>query len=601
MESTSPVNRSVHSLLSKTQFQTIKHDGIDELQAQLLFNRGIEAPEKMKAFIQASYENTPDPLQLIDMQRAVTRIQQAIKDLEHITVYGDYDADGVTSSALLYRALQTLKNPAAPLTYHIPNRQHDGCGLNTRALDMLKARGTNLIITTDCASSDVEQVAYAQHLGIDVIITDHHHPPERRPEAYAMVNPWRPDCTYGERYLCGVGIAFKLTQALYRADHRRTREDELALLDLVAIGTVADIAPLLGENHTLVRLGMQRLNTTKKPGLLALIHHANLQLGRIKERDIAYALAPRINAAGRMKEASIAFELLVTESDEEATARVAELEQLNVERQQQTEALMRHVREQANSQSTKEVVLVNGDGWHEGIIGLVAGKLSEEINKPVFVLSNDEKHEFSRGSARSQKGFNMIAALSSFSERLERYGGHAQAAGFTIQSDRIEELYTHLLTWKEEDITPSALIESTEPPDQADVVTEQESMPLPGPQLVDITFTKMELLNYDLYKQIRLLSPFGSGNPEPIFKMEGVRLLSAWPSGREGQNLRLRLAATANNGSTMQRMGTLTKGAFRLKDFAGVTHVDIVFKLASSEDDLKPEVWFKVLEVEALS
>lgn len=600
MESTSPVNRSVHSLLSKTQFQTIKRDGIDELQAQLLFNRGIETPEKMKAFIQASYENTSDPLQLIDMQRAVTRIQQAIEASEHITVYGDYDADGVTSSALLYRALRTLKKPDAQLTYHIPNRLHDGCGLNERALDMLKARGTSLIITTDCASSDVEQVEYAKQLGIDVIITDHHHPPERRPQAYAMVNPWRPDCTYGERYLCGVGIAFKLTQALYRA-YNRTQEEELALLDLVAIGTVADIAPLLGENHTLVRLGMQRLNTTKKPGLLALIRHANLQLRRIKERDIAYALAPRINAAGRMKEASIAFELLITDSDEEANARVAELEQLNVERQQQTEELMRNVREQASFQPMKQVVLVNGDGWHEGIIGLVAGKLSEEINKPVLVLSNDEKHEFSRGSARSQKGFNIIAALSSFSERLERYGGHAQAAGFTIQSDRIEELHTHLLTWKEEDSAPAAIIESTELPDQTGVVTEQESMPLSGSQMVDIVFTKMELLNYDLYKQIRLLSPFGAGNPEPIFKMEGVRLLSAWPSGREGQNLRLRLAATANNGSATQRMGTLMKGASRQKDFAGVTHVDIVFKLESSEDDLKPEVWLKVLDVEASS
>ncbi len=240
--------------------------------------------------------------------------------------------------------------------------------------------------------------------------------PAERPRAFAMVNPWRPDCAYGERYLCGVGIAFKLTQALYRA-YKRTREDEMQLLDLVAIGTVADIAPLLGENHTLVRLGMQRLNTTQKPGLRVLIRNAGLQAGRLRERDIAYGLAPRINAAGRMKDASIAFELLITDSEDEANACVAELEQLNRTRQQETEELMRNVREQAQHQPTKSVILVSGDNWHEGILGLVAGKLVEEINKPVLVLSSDNETHLSRGSARSQKGFNIIEALRSFASR----------------------------------------------------------------------------------------------------------------------------------------------------------------------------------------
>lgn len=589
----------VHPLLSKAQFQAAKQEGIDELQAQLLYNRGVDTPEKMLTFLRASYDETPDPLMLIDMQKALLRIQKALASDEHITVYGDYDADGVTSSSLLYRALRSLKHDTAPLSYHIPHRQRDGCGLNTSALDMLKARGTTLIITTDCASSDVEQVAYAKQLGIDVIITDHHHPPAERPQSYAMINPWRPDCTYGERYLCGVGIAFKLTQALFRA-YQRPQEDELALLDLVAIGTVADLAPLLGENHTLVRLGMQRLNTTTKPGLLALIRNTRLQLGRIKERDIAYALAPRINAAGRMKEASIAFELLVTDSQEEAQARVAELEQLNIERQQQTEELMRSVREQASLRPNDQVVLVSGSDWHEGIIGLVAGKLAEEMNKPVLVLSSDKDTNLSRGSARSQKGFNVIAALRGFSARLERYGGHAQAAGFTIQSERIDELHQHLLAWKDDDIPVSpAFIEGTDLPDQTGVVTEQESIAVRGPQLVDIIFTKMELLGYDLYKKLRILSPFGAGNPDPIFKMEDVRLLNAWASGREGQNLRLRLAASNSSAvPNVQRMGTLIKGASRLKDFSEASNVDIVFKVESSEDDSRPEIWLKILEIE---
>ncbi len=371
----------VYPQLSHEQFQRAKDAGINPVLTQLLHNRDLKTLEEMTAFLQADYTSTRNPLDLIDMERAVTRIEQALVNREHITVYGDYDADGVTSSALLFRALHSLKQPEATLDYHIPHRLHDGCGLNLPALDQIKARGTSLIITTDCAISDIEQVDYAQSLGIDIIITDHHHPLSDLPRAHAIINSWRPDCTYGERYLCGVGIAFKLTQALYRA-HKRTLEQELELLDLVAIGTIADIAPLLGENHTLVRLGMERLNATRLPGLKALIHVANLQLGRLRERDISFGLAPRINAAGRMKEASIAFELLVTDNEERATILAAELEQLNISRQQHTEELMKHVRKQAQSQSDQPIILVSGNDWHEGLIGLIAGKLAEETKNP---------------------------------------------------------------------------------------------------------------------------------------------------------------------------------------------------------------------------
>ncbi len=233
-------------MLSNKELRKARELGLDPLHAQLLYNRGVQTLERMKTFVNAKYEETPDPYSLIDMDRAVERIQKALENREHITVYGDYDADGITSSSLLFRVLRSLKYPEASLDYHIPHRLRDGCGLNLAALDLLKARGTQLIITTDCASSDVEQVAHANALGIDVIITDHHHPPVDRPQAYAMVNPWRPDCEYGERFLCGVGIAFKLSQALYRT-YGRSIEEEMELLDLVAVGTIADVAPLLGE------------------------------------------------------------------------------------------------------------------------------------------------------------------------------------------------------------------------------------------------------------------------------------------------------------------------------------------------------------------
>ena len=588
----------IHPLLSKEQFQAARQEGINELLA----NRGLSTPSEMKTFLDASYADSRDPLTLVDMPQALARIQQALTSQEHITVYGDYDADGVTSSALLFRALRLLKPAQATLDYYIPHRLREGCGLNRDALDRLHTRGTQLIITTDCASSDVEQVEYARSLGIDVIITDHHRPPDVLPRAYAMVNPWRPDCAYGERLLCGVGIAFKLAQALYRS-FGRTSEEEMDMLDLVAIGTIADIAPLQGENHMLVRLGLQRLNATRKPGLQALIRSAGLQMGRLRERDIAFGMAPRLNAAGRMQDAGIAFDLLVTDDSQEAAARVAQLEQLNITRQHETEELMRSVRAQAELQPAKTVVLVTGDDWHEGIIGLVAGKLAEEIDKPVLVLSNDRKTSLSRGSARSRKGFNIIEALRSFAGPLERYGGHAQAAGFTIRSEQIEQLHTHLLTWYTNgDVTTPALIEGTEQPDQTGLVTEIEpenSVPAAvRAHMVDLLFTRMDRLNYALYKQIRQLAPFGAGNPEPVFKMEGLRLLDMWSSGFNKQNLRLRLAAPTSNA---YQLGTLVHGAFRRQALLGVERVNIIFRLESSEDDSKRDIWLKLLDVEPAS
>lgn len=590
----------VYPQLSHELFLDARKHHLDPVQTQILANRGISSIEEMEKFHKASYDETPDPLTLIDMPRALERITQALTREEHITVYGDYDADGVTSSALLYRALRTLKKPTAALDYYIPHRLNEGCGLNPGALDRLQARGTQLIITTDCASSDVSQVAYAHSLGIDVIITDHHRPPAVLPAAFAMVNPWRLDCQYGERVLCGVGIAFKLMQALYRS-FKRDREQEKEFLDLVAIGTIADIAPLQGENHTLVRRGLEYLNKTSKPGLLKLIEHTNLKPGRIRERDIAFGLAPRINAAGRMEHASIAFELLTTDDPDEATQYVQRLEELNLRRQNETAELMQKVRLEADQQADKSVVLVRGNDWHEGIIGLVAGKLAEEIDKPVLVLSNDRQSGTSRGSARSRQGFNIIEALRGFGDRFERYGGHAQAAGFTIHKELIDELHTHLINWRNNGgAQVPAVIEGTRQPDETGVVTEepeQENSLEQQAQMVDLVLFKQEP-DYKLYKRLRELAPFGAGNPEPTLKMEGLRLLSTWTSGLEKKNLRLKLAAKHGNA---QHFGTLLKGAELRDTFKHCTHVNIIFKLESSEDDTKQDVWLKLLDIEPVA
>ena len=483
-----------------------------------------------------------------------------------------------------------LGHPSHLLDYHIPNRLSEGRGLNVKALDMLKNRGTSLLITTDCASSDIEQVEHARALDIDVIITDHHHPPEQRPDAYAMINPWRPDCTYGERYLCGVGIAFKLAQALFRAYKRPAEERDL--LDLVAIGTIADIAPLLGENHTLVRLGLERLRHTHKPGLLALIRKANLQQDKLRERDISYALAPRINAAGRMQDASIAFELLTTDDDAQASRYAEELEALNVSRQQQTETLMNAVREEIQRYPDDPVVLVSGNDWPEGIIGLVAGKLVEEFKRPVFVLSKGE--EYSRGSARSSDGFNIILALRAHADFFVRYGGHAQAAGFTIANERVEDLRRHLLSW----YTSGGGTSSNAPGAGLAPALDALALTPDSTCMIDLIFTKPERLKYSTYSKIQQLSPFGAANPEPIFKLAGLRLVSCWASGIDGRNLRMRLAA-----SGVQFNGIFIRGGTQLSSFNGVKYVNVIFRLepawSATEGESKQDISLRILEIEA--
>ena len=584
---------SVYDPLTKAQFSEFQEAGIEYLHAQLLYNRGIKTPRAMRRFLDARYDEIPDPLSLIDTPRALERIQRALANHEHVTVYGDFDADGVTSAALLTRVLRTLKHPEAPLDYYIPHRIDEVRGLSREALDKIKARGASLVITTDCGSSDIAEIAYARTLGIDIIITDHHRPPEQLPQAYAMINPWRPDSTYSEHYLCGVGIAFKLAQALFRA-YNRERE-AIELLDLVAIGTIGDVAQLLGENHTLVRLGIQQLNQTKNAGLQALIQIANLQPEKLRERDISFALVPRINAAGRMKHAEIAFQLLTTNNDEEARAIAQELEQLNQSRQQQTEELMKLVREQAQSQSNEQVVLVYGDKetWPEGIIGLVAGKLSEEIKRPVFVLSRDT--ESSRGSARSHGGFNLIEALRERADLFERHGGHAQAAGFTIANANIEELRKYLQTWHE---NSTSAAEDAETPDLTGVVTEQEIAAPIDTHKVDLLITNPEALNYNAYTRISQLSPFGAGNPEPVFKMNGLRLIRRWPGGPDGRHLQLRLRA-----NHLRFNGTYMRAGAQAESFKEGSLVNVIFCLEPSSNppewESSPGTWLKVLHLEA--
>ncbi|HEX7737228.1 MAG TPA: single-stranded-DNA-specific exonuclease RecJ [Ktedonobacteraceae bacterium] len=584
----------------KTLYDKYHKTGIGDLHAQLFYNRGFRDPEEMRAFLTGSLETLFDPAGLTDMHLAVPRIQRAIQKREHITVFGDFDADGVTSASLLTRALRRLGQPAERLSAYIPSRLHGPRGMSKEAIAQLHERGTTLIITSDCGTSDVDEVNYAQQeLGIDVIITDHHHPPAQLPQALALINNWRPDSTYSERYLCGVGTAFKLAQALYSAAGYPPTE-AWDLLDLVAIGTVGDVVPLLGENHILVHEGLKRLNGTKNPGLRALIQVAKPKAGEIRERDISFALAPRINAAGRMKDAKLAFELLTTDNEAQAAALAAELEQLNASRQLQTEDLMKLVREQARQQADKQVILVKGakEQWPEGIIGLVAGKLAEETGRPVFVLSQDE--EVSRGSARGPEHFNIILALQAARPQLfERFGGHAQAAGFTIANLHIDELLEHLLGWRGEaqnGLAPAliaAASASAEPVEINNLASEPD--PAPANRKVDLVISKPERINYDMLQKINQLSPFGAGNPEPVFQLNNVLIQDFWTIGPEGRHLRMRLIA-----HNQPFEGTFLRGGARAATLKLASSVHIIFSLEqawSKYGESSKKVSLKILDI----
>lgn len=564
-----------HAALPPEQLAACRQAGVDPLHAQLLANRGIGTPGEMKRFMDARLDEVPDPLALIDMPRAVERLELALDRGECIAIVGDFDADGVTAAALLTRVMLSLGHPADRLECTIPHRVYDPRGLSREGLDVISAVwDSTLVLTVDCGSSDAEAVEYARALGIDVVITDHHQPQAELPQACALVNPWRADSDPGERCLCGVGIAFKLALGLLRA-HGREAEAQ-TFLDLVAVGTIADVAPLLGENHTLARLGIEQLSWTGNPGLRALVQSARLVPGTIRERDISYALGPRINTAGRMKDAYMAYRLLVTDDKVEAEAIAREIEELNLQRRQLTDAMLALARGQARAQSGEPVVLVGGPspGWPPGIIGLVAGRLAEEYGRPAFVLSGGEGS--CRGSARCGGGFDLMEALAERADLFEAYGGHAQAAGFTIASARVPELLTHLRAW--------ALRGHREPVSR----------------LVDIVVEHPGDLCPELYGALRQLAPFGAGNPEPVLRMNGATLSRRWLGGWDGGSLRVRLEV-----EDARLDGALAGGAALLDSLAEGAQVDVVFSLdllpRAAGVGSQPGIWLKVLAIEPAS
>ncbi|HEU4323785.1 MAG TPA: single-stranded-DNA-specific exonuclease RecJ [Roseiflexaceae bacterium] len=491
--------------------------GYAPVVATLLYQRGLHDQRSVAEFLSADYRSgLHDPFLMKDMEVAAHRVAAAIEAREPIAVYGDFDADGVTAVTLLMQAVGAMGGDIQP---YIPHRLREGYGLNNVAADQLAAQGVRLLITVDCGVSNVAEVAHARAAGLDVIITDHHTPPAVLPEANALVNPKQPGDSYPFKQLVGVGIAFKLVQALLKLGLRMPSLRGRDLLDVVALGTVTDMGPLTDENRVLVKAGLDAINTTQRPGLKALLVAAGLVQGKISASDISFMLGPRLNAAGRLDDAVLAYKLLLADDYATAQQLAQTLNEANRRRQDLTKEVQQHARQQVAEQgkADQRIIILDGADYPAGVVGLVAARLVEELGRPVLLLERGE--ETSRGSARSVPGFNIIEALTTCDDLFVRYGGHSAAAGFTIANEHLPELERRL-----GDYAARALPEE-----------------LLAPALEIDAELPLGVLNWQLLDQMSALEPFGQANPQPVLLSRRVRVISAGARGAEGQHLKLRL------------------------------------------------------------
>jgi single-stranded-DNA-specific exonuclease len=485
--------------------------GLPPLIAQLLYNRGIKA-ESIDAFLSVDRRLEGNPFLLPDVSKAVNRIYRAVLAREKIAVYGDFDVDGVTAIAALVEGLSRLGVEAIP---YIPDRVSEGHGLKMSALESLHAQGVNLVITVDCGITDINEVKRAQDLGMDMIITDHHMPLKSLPRAVAVVDPKRRDSVYPFRELAGAAVVFKLLQALF---HKDNREKWLSrLLDLVVLSTVTDLVTLVGENRYLVKEGLKELNNSSRVGIQEIVKLAGLKLGELGVEDISWVLGPRLNAAGRMNNASTSYQLLTTESKEEAGVLAVELEKRNEERQKLTSEVLGRVKEKLAPKLEGPLLIEADESYAIGVIGLVAGKLVDEFYKPAIIINIGP--ELCQGSCRSIDEFDIVSALAECQDLLVAFGGHPAAAGFTVPRRNLAELERRLTSLAAKRLSHLEL----------------------RPELVIDAELPLSDFTGDTFNLIQKLSPFGHGNPEPTFLTRGVEVIECRKFGNQGDWLRLKL------------------------------------------------------------
>jgi single-stranded-DNA-specific exonuclease len=477
--------------------------GVSRVTARLLCIRGLGDLDDARRFLSPRLEDLHDPFGLADMPAAVERILAAIASKDRIAIHGDYDVDGVTSTVILRRALELL---GADVVHFIPERLRDGYGLQPATIDRLQQDGARLVISVDCGIRAAEAAARAGELGVDLIITDHHEPDAELPHALAVINPKRRDCRYPDKNLAGVGVALKLVQALCARTGRASWLP--AFIKVAAIGTLADVVPLTGENRVIAKLGLGMLSKgPHKIGLRALLEVCGLTGREIDSYHIGFVVAPRVNAAGRMSTPDIAARLLLASDEtmgEEARALAEQLNSENLRRQQEEADIVSQARKIVETDlevGSRTVLVVAGDGWHRGVIGIVASKLVDAFHRPAIVISTDG--DVAHGSCRSIPSFNMLAALESCAELMTKFGGHKQAAGLTLETSRIRDLRARVNDFADGCLTPDDL----------------------RPRLwIDGALT-FRSINEQVVSELATLAPFGAGNPCPIFSTSRVEIV----------------------------------------------------------------------------
>lgn len=485
--------------------------GLPLLAASLLLSRKIETAQMAEEFLSAA-GSLEDPFALADMERAVERVRRAVEDGEHICIYGDYDCDGITSVLVLRHYLESI---GANVSYYIPSRE-EGYGLNMQSVEALARDGVGLIVTVDNGVSAAEEIDFAAKLGVDVVVTDHHQPPPQLPRAAAVVDPHREDCPSAFKDLAGVGVAFKLVCAL-----EDDREGEMLeyYADLVALGTVADIVPLVGENRVIVRRGLEQLPSTGNTGLMALLRACGLEGKPLRAENISFMLAPRVNAASRMGQLDKALELFLCEDEEQAGLLAEELCACNGARQKEEQRIMDGVARAVSENPGvlyDRVMVLSGEGWHHGVIGIVCSKLVERYGKPCLLISTSGGE--GRGSGRSVPGFSLIDAVSRCGPLLTKFGGHPAAVGFSLQAGQVAAF--------RQEVNRAA----------AELAQDMPVMPL----FIDRAVSPAEL-TADRLRFLERLEPFGAGNEEPVFALLACRVEGVYSMG-EGKHLRLKLS-----------------------------------------------------------
>ncbi|HYV12552.1 MAG TPA: single-stranded-DNA-specific exonuclease RecJ [Pyrinomonadaceae bacterium] len=493
--------------------------GVSPILAALLIIRGYADERAARVFLSPTYDQLHEPYSMLGMKDAVARLQRAVETREPILIYGDYDVDGTTGTAVLLRALKLL---GANAGFHIPHRFTEGYGIQQAALEKAVADGYKLVVSIDCGIRAHEPLYWARDHGLDVIITDHHLPDEKEgaPPAFAVLNPNQVGCPYPDKNLAGVGVAFKLVHALFR-EHGRDAQVP-AFMKVVAIGTVADVAKLTGENRTIVAIGLKDLARVANPGLRALIDVAGCGDGKgMTAYDLGFRLGPRINAAGRMDAARAVVELFDTRDSEEARRLANHLDARNEERKTVQQQIIDLAVAELKDPNDCHVAVIAGEGWHRGVIGIAASKIAERLNRPCVVLSVDG--DMAHGSGRSIEAYHLLNGLTACADLFEKFGGHSHAAGIAIRAERIEEFRRRLNEHAASCLTADDL----------------------EPQVhIDLELAP-ETVTFGFARELDALEPFGAGNPRPVFVTRNLRCLSE-PTVIKERHLKLRLAGPQN-------------------------------------------------------